>query len=195
MITPLSPDGELMRYATDTKTVEVKPGQTSSVVMSMTAIFCRGCDYHDLTEATCTEPGIAKITCEINDEHNKETEIHEALGHEWPEEWEIITPAECEIPGEKIKRCLRGPESCSDFEETGTEIETIEALEHEWEYDESANPPTCLLPGNGKRVCEACGEEEETGDYPALGHKWSDTIAASYCKVVDDVFVHGTGTN
>jgi hypothetical protein len=82
-ITPLTLNGERMHYATGTNSVDVRAGQTSEVSISMVSIFCRVCNFHDPTSATCTEPSKVIISCEKDPAHNGETIIAPALGHNY----------------------------------------------------------------------------------------------------------------
>ena len=120
-----------------------------------------------LEEATCTEDGLAKYTCEFCGHSYEETV--EAYGHE--EVVDAAVAATCTESG------LTEGKHCSVCGEVLIAQEVIAALGHSEVIDEAVDA-TCTETGltEGKH-CDRCGEilvaQEEI---PALGHNYQDGV-------------------
>ncbi|MBQ8603250.1 MAG: phosphodiester glycosidase family protein [Oscillospiraceae bacterium] len=132
----------------------------------------------DKADATCTEDGYIKYTCDYEDCAVKEkTDIIAAKGHDYEET--VIRRATCEKTGVASLLCS----VCDNLAS-----KTIPALGHNWvAIPEQA--PTCTAPGmsSGMEECtNGCGQtratEEGAGEIPALGHsfgEWTVTTPAT----------------
>ena len=104
--------------------------------------------------------GIIAIAC---DNGSATTTDPCAKGHAFPE-WTAPT---CEAAGNSERTCTR-----SGCTVTDTRTEGFAKLDHDWEYDPDAVPPTCITEGKGHRHCKNCPADEESGTFPKLDHKW-----------------------
>lgn len=124
-----------------------------------------------LTEATCEEPGSAKLTAgftnEMFTEQVKEVEIP-ALGHDW-DDGEVTREVTCTEDGEKTFTCRHDP--------SHKKTEVIKAAGHHSE-DTRVTSDTATCTAGGTRTietyCTECGKvlstSTETSD--PLGHSW-----------------------
>jgi hypothetical protein len=151
----------------------------------MIAEFCRFCDFLTTTPASCTEWGVAEITCTVP-EHNETKPIYPPLEHEWGG-WSVTTPPTCTLEGIETRTCTRT--NCSDFDGTGTQTQNVNALEHEWIDNWTTKiDATCIDPQLDERECNrpSCNERHElesTTDI-ALGHDHSiiDGFGSLVCR-------------
>jgi hypothetical protein len=176
VITPLTPAGERMHYATGTKSVDVKAGQTSQVTVTMEARFCRGCDYTDPTPATCTESSKTTVICSIDSSHNGETIITQALGHN-PGNWSQTVEPTCTEPGVETGICTRDGCNEPNVPRTGEP-----ALGHNPGNWLQTVEPTCTEPGVETGTCtrDGCNEPNVSRiGKPALGHEGVDAVLAT----------------
>ena len=109
-----------------------------------------------VTEATCTEAGLKKRTCEVCGE--QESEVIEAKGHDY-DEGKVATEATCTEDGVKTYTCQR--DGC------GYSCTKVIPKAHIFEKWETI-PATCSKPGKEYRECEICSFREET-EIPATG--------------------------
>ena len=69
------------------------------------------------TDPTCTTAGEKTYTCAVC--NGTKTEAVDALGHDYGEEWDEVTPATCTTAGKKVKHCKNAQdEESHDFVET-----------------------------------------------------------------------------
>ncbi len=118
----------------------------------------------EVTEPTCTEGGYTTHTCSVCGDTYTDSET-EALGHDLPEEWDIIDKPSCTEPGKKQKKCSR-----CDY----TETETIEPTGHS--YETVVTEPTCTEGGYTTHTCSVCGDTYTDSETEALGHDIIDTV-------------------
>ncbi|MBQ6633054.1 MAG: DUF2012 domain-containing protein [Ruminococcus sp.] len=118
----------------------------------------------EVTEPTCTEGGYTTHTCSVCGDTYTDSET-EALGHDLPEEWDIIDKPSCTEPGKKQKKCSR-----CDY----TETETIEPTGHS--YETVVTEPTCTEGGYTTHTCSVCGDTYTDSETEALGHDMSETV-------------------
>ncbi|MCH5151301.1 MAG: TlpA family protein disulfide reductase [Clostridiales bacterium] len=86
-------------------------------------------------------------------------------------DYEILTAADCETPGERARTCL----SCRY-----TETEVIPAG-HDWSDFEIVKYADCETKGEQRRICSVC-EYEDIEILPSLGHNWSEFTVTSPAK-------------
>lgn len=124
------------------------------------------------TDPTCTTAGEKTYTCAVC--NGTKTEAVDALGHDYGEEWDEVTPATCTTAGKKVKHCKNAPdEESHDFVETIA----VDPTNHVHIKVDGKQDATCGKPGyTGNTVCEDCNETIATGeDIPATGnHSWNE---------------------
>ena len=106
-------------------------------------------------DATCTEEGKNNLRCKRDGCDATDTSVTEPLGHEYPENWDVITKATCLLPGVQIKDCTR----CGVKTDDVRLKETIPALGHTFKDEDkiSANNATCISGGNDAyKKCDTC---------------------------------------
>ena len=114
---------------------------------------------------TCTEAGEKTYTCTRC--NATKTEVIEALGHAYSEEWTVDKEATCEEVGSKSHHCTRP--GC----DSKSEVTEIEALGHEWGEGKETKAPTCTEVGEKTYTCTRC-DKTKTEAIEALGHAYSD---------------------
>lgn len=123
------------------------------------------------TDPTCTTAGEKTYTCAVC--NGTKTEAVDALGHDYGEEWDEVTPATCTTAGKKVKHCKNAPdEESHDFVETIA----VDPTNHVHIKVDGKQDAACGKPGyTGNTVCEDCNETIATGeDIPATGnHSWN----------------------
>ena len=97
-------------------------------------------------------------------------EIVPALGHSWSDP--VVTEATCSAEGLKVYTCT----TCA-----GEKTETIEKVDHTYEFVANMTEPTCVSEGTAKYVCKVC-DDTYTQALSALGHDYVNGI----CSRCDD---------
>ncbi len=169
-----------------------------------------------VSDATCTEPMKAGEVCEVCGTAGQKAEVVEGtepLGHSYERENPVFdvmesTPASCTVGGERILKCTE--RNC-----TGTSVEAVGALGHDYESDAAMatmqiQEPNCVSGGYltitcGREDCNETTREEVDGMGEPLGHdmKKVKTIPATCekdggelyrCTRTDCDFEEVTGT-
>lgn len=131
------------------------------------------------TDPTYTTAGEKTYTCAVC--NGTKTEAVDALGHDYGEEWDEVTPATCTTAGKKVKHCKNAPdEESHDFVETIA----VDPTNHVHIKVDGKQDATCGKPGyTGDTVCDTCGKVLESGTVlPATGS--NDSNAARELRVV-----------
>ena len=131
------------------------------------------------TDPTCTTAGEKIYTCAVC--NGTKTEAVDALGHDYGEEWDEVTPATCTTAGKKVKHCKNAPdEESHDFVETIA----VDPTNHVHIKVDGKQDAACGKPGyTGNTVCDTCGKVLESGTVlPATGS--NDSNAACELHVV-----------
>ena len=149
------------------------------------------------TAQTCEGTGVRTYTCTRDVTHTREEELP-ALGHDWPDEWELVTPATETTQGEEMRVCGR------DASHVQRRIIPEKVHTHELSPVE-AKDPTCVEGGNvaywvctgGEHPCRRIftGEEGKQVEVsaedvviPARGHQWDEgVVTVEPLCVVDGV--------
>ena len=116
----------------------------------------------DVTPATCGKTGKQERTCEICGK--KETQISNALTHEFSKEYTVDKQATCMEDGSKSYHCIHCGTS-----QPNTSV-TIPATGHKFGKWVETTAPTCTKDGEETRTCANC-KENETRKVDALGHE------------------------
>ncbi len=120
----------------------------------------------EVFEATCTENGYTKYTCECG--YSYVSDIVAAHGHEFSE-WTEVTAPTATQNGLETRFCYL----CGEVEER-----EISSTGHEHVYVSSSIESTCTTVGYLVYTC-SCGEKFKLADKPALGHNfgsWTVTV-------------------
>lgn len=122
-------------------------------------------EYVITKPAGCTAAGERTRTCSKC--LKSETEIIPAEGHNFSEEWTIITAPSCSAEGIQKHLCTK----CTAADESTAE--TIDMLKHsagdEWITEKE---PTCTESGVKYKACTICGAHTDTAEIPALSHEY-----------------------
>ncbi len=116
----------------------------------------------DVTPATCGKTGKQERTCEICGK--KETQISNALTHEFSKEYTVDKQATCTEDGSKSYHCIH----CGEKQENSSV--TIPATGHKFGKWVETTAPTCTKDGEETRTCANCNEKEPR-KVDALGHE------------------------
>ena len=133
-----------------------------SLLMLALLLTLVGCETHEhsyseeVIEATCTEGGYTKYTCECGDTYNDN--VVEAKGHSYGD-WTVVKEATEDEEGLKEKLCS----VCND-----KVTETIPTLEHTHKYTDNVVEATCTEDGYTEHIC-ACGDKYTDSEVKA-GH-------------------------
>ena len=111
-----------------------------------------------VTQATCTQEGVAKYGCTLCSE-TKEVAIG-AKGHDYAEA--VVTPASCTEDGAETYTC----KVCSDIKTV-----VIPAKEHSFSAASIVTPASCSANGLEKYTCSACSATKEVV-IPATEHEY-----------------------
>ncbi len=140
---------------------------------------------HDFSEKrilehpTCDKDGITGIFCvNCGECNNGATEVVPALGHSYPEGWEIETEASCTAEGLKSRVCS----VCGD-----KETEIIEQTEHD--FRESRHEPNGMQIGQIIRVCKKCSYSETEFFYDEIHAGVVEVVSDSYAKAGDTITI------
>ena len=114
-------------------------------------------------EATCTETGIRKHTCDCGYEY-EETIVK--LGHNFASEYTVDLQPTCLTEGSKSQHCSR----C----EVTNNTTAIQALGHD--YKQTVTNPTCTANGYTTNVCNRCNDTYVDNQVSATGHNYTSTI-------------------
>jgi len=154
---------------------------------------CKCTDTETVTTLapTCTEPGVATITCV--DCKETSTSPIPALGHNFGA-WGVTTAPGCLVDGVETRTCQRA--GCTEAETrlveatghtngpaatcTSAQVCTVcnaviaPALGHAWGEWVVTTPATCLAAGVESQTCtrEGCTVAPQTQPIPVLGHAW-----------------------
>ena len=120
-------------------------------------------DLQLVTPLTCTQNGVKHGTCTTCQEEFDL--VSEALGHDYPDTWETVTPATCHNAGERRHACENG---CGTYE-----TETVVQLTHEkeWITDVVA---TCASAGSRHEECSLCHDVFAVETLNQIVHSDSD---------------------
>ncbi len=167
----------------DEFTIDIEPsceteGQQSihcnrcEVTVQTIVIPAKGHDWDEgyiKTKATCEKEGERIFSCNVDTCSATKSEIIEALGHDFMEDFITDTFPTCEKPGWKSQHCSR----CKAI----TNATEIPPTGHIWGEGDTLRQPSCHI--NGEIIfhciasdCEATKVEE----IPALGHQWDGGI-------------------
>lgn len=123
------------------------------------------------TDPTCTTAGEKTYTCAVC--NGTKTEAVDALGHDYGEEWDEVTPATCTTAGEVTYTCA----ACG-----GTKTETVKPLGHDFANGswKTVKEATCLEEGLQEKQCSRCDtlDENETQTIEPIGHDWGEWTTA-----------------
>lgn len=196
-----------------------EPGKTGGVYCSVCAKYivdaeeipALGHDWEELeghNPATCLDAGKNNLRCKREGCGATDTSVVEALGHEYPAEWDEVTVADCFNAGVKIKDCVR----CG---KDGRIQERTPALNHvgtgRYTQTENTVEGNCTTATTYDEVtyCAACGtevgREAKTGNIVAEAHDFAESFTVdvkatcetegskskhcSRCEVITDVTV------
>ena len=130
-------------------------------------LYATGCIWSSWVverEATCTQTGLRRSTCNAGRTPHSRTEVIPATGHSFIRE---ESPASCTEPGEVVYTCSR-----CDYVEQG---EPREALGHQY-ITAVTREPSCTESGQMTITCERCDYlREETYGEPT-GHEMVERI-------------------
>ena len=121
------------------------------------------------TPATCTAQGAKVYRCDCGVVN---TEVINALGHDFARDWTVDRAPTCYEEGVKTRHCSR----CDAV----TDRLTIRTTNHSFTYTQVA--PTCTASGYRHRVCSICGDVMDDQYVSPLGHEpglWIVEQAAS----------------
>ena len=135
---------------------------TFSLLMLVLLLTLVGCGHkheysEEVVEATCTEGGYTKYTCECGDTYN-DNEV-EAKGHSYGD-WTVVKEATEDEEG--LKESV-----CSVCNQKGEE--KIAKLDHTHKYTDNVVEATCTEDGYTEHIC-ACGDKYTDSEVKA-GHK------------------------
>ncbi len=143
-----------------------RPGcDSKSDVTEIAALGHEWSEGKETKAPTCTEVGEKTYTCTRC--NATKTEVIEALGHAYSEEWTVDKEATCEEAGSKSHHCTRP--GC----DSKTDVTVIEALGHEWGEGKETKAPTCTEAGEKTYTCTRC-DKTKTEAIEALGHAYSE---------------------
>ena len=115
-------------------------------------------------EASCTQTGLRRSTCNAGRTPHSRTEIIPATGHSFVRE---ESPASCTQPGEVVYTCSR-----CDYVEQG---EPREALGHQY-MNTVTREPSCTEAGEMTITCERCDYHREEPYGEPTGHEMVERI-------------------
>ncbi len=133
------------------------------VITAMETIVAEGhsCNsYAQYTAPTCVQTGFRKGTCSTCGSDFEE--VLDALGHDYPAAWTVVTPVSCGNEGLKSRTCERG--SCGQ-----TEHEVLPQLTHQKEWIVDV-PATCNSQGSRHEGCALCDAVFATEVLEKLSH-------------------------
>jgi len=150
----------------------------NEVLVAQTVIAPLGHSYEaDITEATCTEAGIAVYTCACGDTYTENLAI---LPHETT--YVPMIPPTCTEPGQKEHYLCSG---CGKiFADSASEYPLpewylpIESFGHLCQH--IVTEPTCTRNGFTTYIC-ACGESYVADEVAATGHSYEAVVTAPTC--------------
>ena len=121
----------------------------------------------EIVNATCTEQGYTKHTCECGDSY-QDSEV-QAKGHTYGE-WTVVKEATESEDGLQERIC-----SCGEKEE-----EVIAKLGHIHKYESVVTEPTCTEKGYTTHTCE-CGHSYQDSEVNAKGHTYKSVVTKPTC--------------
>ena len=131
--------------------------------------------YTDSVAPTCTQNGSQSGHCTTCDEDF--TEVIEALGHDYPTDWTVVTPVSCQSAGLNTRTCKR--QGCGV-----SESNVLPQLSHvkEWIVDV---PASCQKSGSRHEECTLCHESFAVETLAKVVHSDSDPytlVIAATCQ-------------
>ena len=120
------------------------------------------CEWNTVAVPTCLKSGWRERSCTICGAI--ETEVINALGHDYSTEWIIDKAATCTETGIKSHHCTR----CNEK----TDVTEIPMIDHTWDEGKVTTEPTCTTAGVKTFTCAVCGAAM-TETMEALGHDYS----------------------
>ena len=134
-------------------------------------------DWITTNEATCTEAGLRKHTCEACG--YVEEALIDPLGHSWDDEYTVDQENTCTETGSKSKHCKR----CNSIDEDSIII--IEPKGHDWFSDYTVDKEaSCTEAGSKSIHCKICGDIKPNSKktIEALGHAYAETVIEPTCS-------------
>jgi hypothetical protein len=107
---------------------------------------------------TCTKAGSGSRECKICG-LDQNTGVIPILGHDFPEDWDVLIPSTCTVKGSEKRICMR--DGCDDIEESGTQTREmdIDPANHGFGNWITTLIPNINVNGSQTRTCP-CGEDE-----------------------------------
>lgn len=135
-------------------------------------VDAKGHSYTSKTVApTCEEAGYTKHECKCGYSY-KDAEVAKK-GHTFSE-WKVTKEATYKEEGEKTRTCSVA--TCKKVE-----IEKIDKIAHECNYESVVTKPTCEKEGFTTKTCKLCGDTQQVEIVSATGHDEKNA------KIIDKV--------